>query len=183
MPRKASRKKRRNPGELEAAAALSEQFHGRPARKVEDVLELRQEREALAKLGRLLGFSIWVDEDDCRVLGWVDNDQAPTEAMRGVSVAASPDGGQLYFVGGDQKLDLVKLGLAGGLPKDYVAIGPVQTIAYHTSKDFHDFEPVNYVHDFGEENGEMPILIYDTLNNRFALAGGSYKVERPGIVN
>jgi hypothetical protein len=123
-------------------------------------------------LGRLISLLVWLDEDK------------PVELQfRGVALGCSGDGGQLYFVGGDQSLDLKALGLDGSLPKDHLAIGPVEQIVYHTSKDFHDFEPMDYEHEFGEEGGTQPILNYDTLSRKLYLSGGSYHVERPGIVN
>ena len=56
-----------------------------------------------------------------------------------VTVAASPDGGQIYFIGGDQRLDRQALRLDSYLPKDYIVVGPVQTVACHTRKGFHQF--------------------------------------------
>jgi hypothetical protein len=174
---------RRNPDETAAAAALSEQFHGRPARTVREIEELHEERETLADLGRLIGMRVWPDEDWCIDLGRVEESAPESDSFRGVRLAASPDGGQLYFVGGDQALDLKKLGLDRYLPKDHIAIGPVETIGYFTSKAFHSFEPTWYTHEFGEEGGEQPILNYDVLNRKFYLTGGSYQVRPEGIVN
>lgn len=175
--------RRRKNSEVDDAAALSEAFHGRPANKVRDVEELRQERTALADLGRLVGMRVWPDEDWCIDLGRVDKDAPQSDAFRGVRLGASPDGGQLYFVGGDQALDLARLGLDRYLPKDHIVIGVVESIGYHTSKAFHNFEPTWYTHQFGEEGGEQPILNYDTLNRKLYLTGGSYQVRPEGIVD
>ncbi|GIU80920.1 MAG: hypothetical protein KatS3mg005_4158 [Bryobacteraceae bacterium] len=154
------------------AAALSEKFHGRPVRKVRDYIEVSDEPTELADLGRLVELQV-LAEKHVRVLEFKD----------GVRVAATPDGGQLYFVGGDQEIDLKTLALDKYLPKDHVTLGPVAKIAYYTSKAFHDFQPSVYEHRFGEDGGSLPLLHYDVRNKRLYLTGGSYQVRPEGIVN
>jgi len=95
-------------------------------------------------------------------------------------VAASPDGKQLYLVGGDQSVDLSDLGLDA---RDHVVLGEAERIVYRTSKAYHNFQPTDYVHRFAEDGGERPILAYDTLNERLYFVGGSYQVKPEGIVN
>lgn len=166
---------RKNPDGSEAAAAadLFESFHGKPATRTREVAEPREAPTDLADLGRLIQLVVWLDEDNAAELNFSGN----------IRTASTGDGGSLYFVGGVQRLDLEALDRAAGLPKDHVVIGPVQSIVYHTTKDFHDFEPVDYIHDFGEETGVLPILNYDTRNERLYLTGGEYQVRREGIVN
>ena len=169
------RRKRRNPDDDEAAAAkLSEKFHGRKPKKVTDLVTEDVERYALAELGRLQELHVILDS------GRVVKLEFTTRRPR---VAAAPDGGQLYLEGGDQKLDLGALGLANQLPKDHLEIGRAWKIVYRTSKRFHDFEPTDYVHEFGEDGGQLPTVGYDVLNQRLYLIGGSYQVKPEGIVN
>ncbi len=173
--KKAARKRRRNSEASEAAAAqaMTEQFHGRPMRQVREVAERYETPTQLADLGRLVQLVVWLDEDRPVELRFRGN----------VRVACTGDGGSMYFVGGDQRLDLEAIGRAEYLPKNHVRIGEVETIVYFTSKDFHDFEPMEYEHEFGEEGGELPELAYDSLNQKLYLIGGSYTVRREGIVN
>ncbi|HBY64730.1 MAG TPA: hypothetical protein DEH78_33330 [Solibacterales bacterium] len=172
--RKNGRRRRRN---TEAsAAALSEAFHGRPVRQVRDVAEVFFEPDQLADLGRLVELGVLVGEDDVLTLTPRGN----------VRVAATPSAGQIYFVGGDQALsleDLKKFGANPRLEKDHLQLGPCQTIAYHTSKAFHRFEPSDYEHEFGEEGGDLPTLCYDVRSRKLYLVGGSYVVKPEGIVN
>lgn len=170
MAKKPTRRKNQN--SAEAAAALSEQFHGRPVRKVTEIETAVEEPVNLADLGRLVELLI---QDGAYV--------RPLEFTRGVRVGCTPDGGQLYFVGGDQAIDLKKLNLDKYLPKDHVTIGPVVKIAYFTSKVFHNFEPSTYEHEFGEEGGILPLLHYDVRNRLLYLTGGSYTVQPEGITN
>jgi hypothetical protein len=175
--KKAPRKKnptRRTRNDEGAAEILDqyESFHGRQARQLQEREEKVLVRTDFAKCGRLLDLTVWLDEDRPVVL-----------TPKGVNVVTSGDGGSLYFQGGDQQLPLESLGLAEYLPKDYVRVGEVEKIAYHTQKGFHNFEPRDYEHEFGEEGGELPTLNYDTLNKLFFLTGGSYSVRPEGIVN
>lgn len=170
--RKATRRRRNSQDSAAAAARLSEKFHGRPVRKVTEFEESYQEPTDLADLGRLIELQV-MDGDYVR----------PLQFGKNVRTAATPDGGQIYFVGGDQELDLKKLGLAKWMPKDHITVGSVAKIAYFTSKVFHNFEPSVYEHRFGEEGGIEPLLHYDVLNRKLYLTGGSYLVRPEGIVN
>lgn len=115
-------------------------------------------------------------------------------------LCTNENGTQLYIVGGDQKLDLKALKIP---EKDSVVIGEAWSICYRTRKKFDDFQEIDYVHGFGEENahprlrksadlwedanppeklfgtGELPILRYDVLNERMHLDGGVYKIKKP----
>lgn len=161
---------RRNPAE--AAKAMFEKFHGRPSTKTVKHRVAQHYHEALANLGDLVEMTVLLPDEQEVVL-----------APKGVKLASSEDGGQLEFLGGDQKLNLSKLGLAATLPKDRVVIGPVLSIAYRTEKDFDKFKPLTYEHEFGEDGGELPTLCYDVRSQLMFLAGGSYQNLKPGIVN
>jgi hypothetical protein len=164
--------RRRNPDDTAAAADLFEQFHGAPATHVTAIRELDRERTELAELGRLIQLHVLLPGNKLAVL-----------KPRGVRVGAAGDGGQIYFVGGDQALDLEQFGLAKALPKDHVLIGEADYIEYYTTKAFHNFEPTIYQHHFGEESGVLPALNYDVLNRQFYLSGGRYQVRPEGIVD
>jgi hypothetical protein len=172
MKKRVPQTRRRNADTAAAAAALSEKFHGRPVRKVREIVEAYEETTDLAELGRLVELQI-LEGSHVR----------PLEFRGDVRVGCTPDGGQIYFEGGDQEIDLEALGLKRWLPKDHVTLGPVARIAYFTSKAFHDFEPSTYEHEFGEERGVMPLLHYDVRNRKLYLTGGSYQVRPEGIVN
>lgn len=170
--RPAARRGKRNPDAQLEAAQLSEQFHGRPAKQARDYEQDQAVRRVLADLGRLL-----------EITAETPDGQQLKLRFRGVRLASSPDGGQLYFLGNDQEVPLEMLGLADGMPKDQVVIGEALSIVYHTQKGFHDFEPTDYEHEFGEESGVRPTLCYDVLNRRPYLVGGNYQVRPEGITD
>lgn len=171
-PRRQAR--RRNPGEIEAAAQLSEEFHGRPAKRVREYDEPHTEQTVLADLGALKEIEIETPRGEWfRVV-----------FGRGARLAASPDGRQLYLVGGDQAAALADLGLTDDeADHEHVLLGAARSITYSTRKGFHNFELVDYVHEFGEDGGTPPTLNYDATNKRLYFVGGTYKIRPEGIVN
>jgi hypothetical protein len=164
---------KRNPGE--EAAAMYETFHGKPATGFREYTVKRHFHKYLANCGRLLylDVALFAKKGGLRL------------KPRGVSVDTTETGGQLYFnadAASAMEVDLSEFGLAG-TTKDFVDLGECFEIAYHTSKDFHDFEPTDYWHKFGEESGVFPTLSYDVRNRRLYLTGGNYQVKREGIVD
>ena len=158
----------------DTAEEMYQTFHGRPPAKIKHVTEQEDYPVDVADCGKLLQLDVILNGS---------SKATELKSTGNVRLWTTPDGGQLYFHGGDQRLDLDALGLADGLPKDHLEIGPVFKIHYLTSKDFHDFEPVHYHHKFGEAGGRPPVLNYDTRNRRMYLSGGTYQVKREGIIN
>lgn len=165
-------RRRSNPGdETSEAAALYERFHGKPASSAHEYNQ-PDEDLVLAELGNLVQLIVDTPAGEVSL-----------DFLRGTKVASSPNGKQLYFVGGDQTVDLDEVGLSDQEGRDHIEIGLVQTIVYHTRKGFHNFEPVDYVHEFGEEGGDEPLLCYDAVSRGLFLVGGSYEVRPEGIVD
>jgi hypothetical protein len=164
-------KKRRNTSEAEAAA-MYETFHGKAPRRIVHYEELVKFPHHFAECGRLIELRINLDRA---------NPRYPFTSFGDCKVVTTPDGENLYFVGGDQRINLENLEIGGD--KDMVELGPCVYICYHTTKDFHDFAPIDYEHHFGEENGVRPVLAYDRLNKKLFLIGGDYRVKREGIAN
>ena len=95
-------------------------------------------------------------------------------------LTSNEDGTQLYFVGGDQSVDLEALKFSEiEQEKDLVTIGDCFFVSYLTQKDFDNLETICYEHELGEESGVLPQLIYDTRNKKLMLSGGEYHIERP----
>lgn len=170
MAARSKHKKARRPNQA-SAAALSEQFHGRPVEQVTAVAETVTERRELAELGRLVELVVARD-GKAWSLKFENSD---------VRLASTPEGTQLYLVGGDQQVDLAALGLRPD--RDHIVLGELLAVVYHTSKAFHDFEPTDYEHRFGEDSGIRPLLCYDVLNRALYIVGGNYRVRPEGIVD
>lgn len=171
--RRSTAKRKRNGSEVEAAAKMFRKFHGQAPKGVKTVTQLRKTPDVLADCGRLVELVVDTGRGG-RKLAFRNGS--------GVRVATTADGGQLYFVGGDQAVNLADFpGIS--LPKDQVELGELATIVYHTSKDFHDFEPSEYEHHFGETGKARPVLCYDVHSARLYLVGGGYQTKRPGIMH
>lgn len=123
-------------------------------------------------------------------------------------LTSNENGTQLYIVGGQQDLDLKALKIDGeAAKKDLVTVGQCWGICYRTTKKWSDKEveaDTEYIHIFGKKEtkpkrggdlwedavpppdaafytDEIPVLMYDRLNEKQALVGGSYKIDRPLI--
>jgi hypothetical protein len=158
-------KRKRNPAS--AAAELSEAWHGRPAKRETEHTDTLHVHEYLTDLGGMELLEIARPKVNIRF-------------GHDVRLAANEDGTQLYLVDGDQVIDL-KLFKHADATKEAVVLGPVQAITYHAAKQHlaeEDKTPGAYRHEFGEEGGELPLLVYDTMNEKLNFAGGSYKIEK-----
>lgn len=165
------RKKRRNSG-VDEAAAMYEQFHGKPPAHIAEYEMPYHYPHNFAEMGRLKELRVYLD---------AANPKFAISGFGACEAVCTPDGSNIYFVGGDQGLNLEDLDISSD--KDDIDLGPCVHIVYHTVKGFHDFEPTDYYHDFGEEDGIFPRLNYNRLNKRLYLVGGNYRVRPEGIVN
>lgn len=171
--KRAKNARRRNSnGSIEEASALYESFHGKPPSSISEIEFETRYREHFAELGKLIELQVQLNDD---------NPDFPFTQFGNCKVVATPDGENIYFIGGDQSIDLAALDISSN--KDCVELGPCTYISYHTKKGFHDFEPTTYWHEFGEEDGIVPRLVYDRLNQRLFLTSGNYRVRPEGIVN
>jgi hypothetical protein len=98
-----------------------------------------------------------------------------------VVLCSNEDGTQLYFVGGDQGLDLKSIHMDGDWERDSMVIGCLYELTYHTEKKFDKFKPTSYFHKLGEDTGDQPMLLYDRMNQRLSVSGGQYKINKPLI--
>lgn len=167
----------RNPDETKQAVKLFQSFHGKDPKDIAEKHVSAAIRKDYAALGDLeylvvvtpLGQSAKFDfEGD------------------GVKLASSPDGRQLYCIGGNQ--NLAQCLTADSLEKDFVNLGEATEVQYLARKVHGNFEPVSYFHKFGEKTGARPQLAYDKLKRQIFFIGGEYFIETkkgvsPGIEN
>ncbi|MGA8224015.1 MAG: hypothetical protein WB780_20365 [Candidatus Acidiferrales bacterium] len=104
-----------------------------------------------------------------------------------IRLAASPQGNQLYFLGGNQKAFEEHLGsFHTDTSRDRVLLGEVVALSYEAKKEqLGDKKPISYYHVFAEESGEPPVAYWDALTKRIMLVGGNYSLDnaKVGIVN
>jgi len=181
----AGRKHRGNPSNPhEQAAAMYESFHGKPPENEILVQEEFHVHEHLAPLGVLVNYKVatitglnaTIESSDAKT----DYDEAAADP-NSIFVATNEQGTQLYFVGGDQSLDLKRLEFPDELVKDDMIIGTLYELTYRTRKKFDKFKLTDYYHGLGEDTGEQPLLRYDPLSPHQYVSGGAYKIEQPLI--
>ena len=98
-----------------------------------------------------------------------------------VLLCSNEKGTHLFIEGGDQSLDLGKLGLSELKEKESIIVGSVKTITYHARKKFDSkVEEYDYIHKFSEDSdGPLPMLRYDVKNKHLYLDGGVYHIPKP----
>lgn len=177
----------KNPSNPEGTSGeMYESFHGKPATTTIIVNEDLHEHSHLSVLGVLVCY--WVapiaQPGKGRMVETADADRDFDELgadEKTVFLASNEDGTQLYFVGGDQSLDVGNLGFSGDWVKDSMVIGVIYELSYRTRKKFDKFKLTDYYHELGEETGDQPMLIYDSLSPHCSIAGGRYKINVPLI--
>jgi hypothetical protein len=170
------RRRRRNSAEQEGADRIYTEFHGRAPSETLAYAEQTRSRAWLGGLGKLVELVV-LTPVGTYAIEFEREEDAPM-------LASSPDGRQLYIVGGDQAVDLDQLGMDGPeWKKDKMSLGFLQEVTYQTEKEFHDFELIDYYHELGEVTNVLPTLVYDTLNRKLEIVGGQYEVRPEGITN
>lgn len=164
--------RRRNASDTEEAVKLFESFHGKdPKGIVEKQVSaaIRLDYTALGDLEKLIVTTPIGDKVDINFEG------------DGVKLASSPDGKQLYCIGGNQNIG--KCLDAASLDKDFINVGEVLQVEYLARKIHGNYEPVTYYHKMGEKTGDRPILMFDKLRKQIFFIGGAYFIKKEGGVS
>jgi hypothetical protein len=170
------RRARLNP----SAEGIREYFTGAPVGAVHVENEPHMPAGDYAQLGELL--VLYVKP--------IAGGQVKQIAFRGESrpaVVADETARQIWFVAGDQDISASvsefgaqELGEASGV----FLLGEARRIDYKQRKEHvPDPDVDEWRHDFGEETGVRPALLFDSNLKRFLLSGGEYEIRPEGIVN
>jgi hypothetical protein len=167
------RRVKKNSSEYIAAAAASEEFHGRPASESILIKTEVFEHDNLGDIGELVSMDIASENGGVVHL----------KGFEGARLARSPKGYpfQLFIEGGDQSVSLADFGI--DTPHESEVLGQLKTITYYTVKDHlgKDGGDANYKHKLGEVSGVRPYVIYDVLNELLSISGGAYTIPAEGI--
>jgi hypothetical protein len=176
---KLRKKAGRNPAE--AAAEMSERFHGRPVTEVLDIEERVHYHEHLAELGELQRLKVKA----------LDGGIVTLTGFDGAILCSNEDGSQLYIRGGDQSVDVSQFAVEKPY-HDFEDLGEVLKLWYFTTKDHLGDEggTASYHHTLSEEDFQRrgtktrrPRLQYSTRDQLLSFSGGRYTVEPEGIRN
>lgn len=157
-----------------AARAAFEEFHGTPATGAVVVEEELHYHEHLADVGELVKLEVLPAGDD--------SEGVVLEGFDGAWLAMNEEKTDLFVVGGDQSVDCGVFGLVPPY-KETEVLGEVEFIEYFTTKEHLGDEggTANFRHQFGEDGGELPVLLYKTIDRRLEFAGGDYGIIAEGI--
>jgi hypothetical protein len=170
-----SKKKTVNPGAAAGGKSveLYRDFHGEDPTQIIAVQESAIERSELVALGELILLS-----------GHMPDGNYFEVKSDDIKLASSPDGSQLYLVGGSQaNVMRMLVKTSADTSKDLIEMGKATRVIYETRKAMDNFEVSHYDHHLGEDGGSPPTLFFDKLKRRMFLIGGTYQVRPEGIVN
>ncbi len=179
---------KRNPED--SASDLYEDFHGRAPSELVEVHYDVHEHENLTSLGYLCSLVVKTRTGK-RLINVVET-KSPRDVPnpltlpmdKRVMLCSNEAATSMYFVGGDQAVDLAALSLdEEQYVKDLMVLGTLEQVTYMTQKAFDDFEDISYYHALGEETGEKPLLLYDPVSCLLSVAGGAYSIRAEGITN
>lgn len=182
------RRSGRNPqlaGETKQAVRLFKSFSGRDAKEILEKQQSAAMRMDYAALGDLVALGI----GECPlkgarlVTGW---EKCPHIGFQrdGVKLASSPEGRQLYLIGGSQDISSqLDSWDAIDTSKDFIDLGDCTFVVYDARKVHDGFRPTQWVHQFGEDTGALPRLMFDTLKKTLFLIGGEYFIDTKGGVS
>ena len=161
-------------GDMSGVEEMSEKFHGRKPIETIDVDEVETFDGAMIALGDLTEMDVEGTDGKSEITISFKVDRP--------KLCCDAEGQNLEIIGGDQVLEIEM----DGKRARTVPIGYVTSICYETDKhhlDDSDGEMAEYQHEFGEEGGELPLLVYDVVDAKLMLVGGSYTIEDVGIRN
>jgi hypothetical protein len=167
------RKRRRN----SSAATIREDFTGAPSEYVTSANEPHMPAGDYAQLGELLALYVKpmkggqvmqidfkrprpkvVSDESARQIWFFEGDQDVTDSL--ASFGAHDRGAGLYELGEARRIDYKQR-------KEHVP----------------DPDVDEWRHEFGEETGVRPTVVFDRNRKRLILEGGEYEIRREGIVN
>ena len=157
---------RRNPSEEEQAVRLFQGFHGQDPKEIVEKHVSSATRLDYTALGDLVYLKVETPTGKETEFNFSGD---------GVKLAISPDGKQLYCIGGNQNI-LLCLD-EDSKQKDFIDLGDGIEVAYLARKIHGKFQPVEYYHEFGEVDGTLPRLMYDKLRKQIFFIGGNYWVD------
>jgi hypothetical protein len=158
---------------------IAEEFSGVDAEFVDVYNEPHMPRGRYAQLGELLNLHIKpAAGGQVQKITFSTGSEAPI-------VVCDSSARQIYFVNGNQDISAA---LASFGPRERgdgkVELGLGRRIDYKARKE-HVAEPDEdkWKHSHGEENGVLPMVLFDTRNKKLLYEGGDYRIEGPWIHN
>jgi len=172
----------RNP--LDTAQDAYGHFHGEKAHGQVLVEEKSHFHTHVWELGRLVLLRVVLPSDRRQqgLKNTVDI-EFDYEGKSPTRLTANEKGTQLFIDGGNQSVEVAVFGIDTVHEREL--LGYLRDIWYYTDKKHLGKEGglAIYKHKLGEEGGELPALVYRTLDKRLEIVGGSYTIPDEGVRN
>jgi len=162
----------RNPSETKQAVRLFQGFHGHDPKEI-------AEKHVSAAVR--LDYSALGDLDYLIVETPLGKEATFTFYDDGVKLAAAPPppgetkSRQLYCIGGNQ--NILPLLDGASQAKDFIDLGYGLEVQYMARKVHTEFRPTSHFHNFGEETGDLPRLMFDKIRKQIFFIGGNYRID------
>lgn len=139
---KSNPKRRRNQegGDVEKGKEFFREFHGKEPEAVRDLALKTEVQKTYVFIGDLSA-ARFLQDDGREIRINFANDK--------VKLAGSPDGKQLYCIGGNQNILPILKNLGLDTSKEFISIGRWYCVYYVASKSMTNFEPTEWEHYFG----------------------------------
>jgi hypothetical protein len=166
---------------------IVEEFTGREVEFMDVYNEPHMPRGRYAKLGPLISLHIKPAEGgQVKRIGASEamgHDFPSAWGGRPPLVVCDSTARQIYFVDGAQDIT-ASLAAFGAIDRGngIVELGKGRRIDYQCRKEQAPGDDL-WKHDHGEENGELPTVLFDTRTKRLLYEGGDYRIEGPWIRN
>ena len=159
-----------------SAAALRETFTGLPAEFTSIAEEPHMPAGDYAQLGELLALYVKPHAG-----GQV---QQINFGKNRPLMLSDESARQIYFSGGNQNISASLAAFGARSRGGLFELGEARRIDYKQRKEHvRDPDVDEWRHEFGEETGVRPVVLFDPVSKRLLLEGGEYQIRAEGIVN
>jgi hypothetical protein len=159
---------------------ITEEFTGTEVKWIDVYNEPHIPRGRYAYLAKLLSLHIKPAKGgQVQRISFGEGDGAPL-------IVSDSSAKQVYFVGGNQDITAALEAFGATEPNQagLVELGQGRRIDYQGRKEHvADPDEDKWKHAHGEENGALPVVLFDTRNKRILYEGGDYRIEGPWIKN
>jgi len=169
---------------------IVEEFTGTPAEWIDVYNEPHMPRGRYAQLGPLIALYIKpAGGGQVRRIGAPESRSADWETYWGGDapmIVTDSSAKQIYFVAGAQDITEALGSFDGGEDRGegLLVLGECRRIDYEGRKEHvADPDEDQWKHDHGEENGELPTVLFDKFKKRLLYEGGDYRIEGAWIRN
>ena len=165
---------------------LFETFHGRSSEEIARKQVSAAMRKDYTALGDLvsIGFDDCGYSEDTLAVKWDKCPRIDFTKADGTMLASSPDGKQLYAIGGNQDVSACLKTFEGvDESKDLIDLGEIAFVVYHARKIHTNYEPTDWCHKFGTAKTTRPRLMFNRLQEQIYFVGGEYFIDTKDSVS